>query len=222
MQYAQSFVVSLLEIDPDTPGHLRVNLKLFHSDGSPLLQAGGGIETTALQCRSFSDLRIILQLFDDYALHGLSEWKRAWREFLRLGNLLQFLPSFEFVSSLGQNSDLYRPILEFDTGLHKSRISDQLASLIELVAHEMRDLCVQVAERGKTLPLAGFELANEAGEIVASAELAWPSCRFAVLLDHEVDGTTNFENAGWRVFVADEVRIAPESLLEILPDEVSE
>jgi hypothetical protein len=72
------------------------------------------------------------------------------------------------------------------------------------------------------LPLAGFELANEAGEIVASAELAWPSCRFAVLLDHEVDGTTNFEIAGWRVFVADEVRIAPESLLEILPDEVSE
>ena len=222
MQYAQSFVVSLLEIDPDTPGHLRVNLKLFHSDGSPLLQAGGGIETKALQCRSFSDLRIILQLFDDYAPHGLAEWKRAWREFLRLGNLLQFLPSFEFVSSLGQNSDLYRPILEFDTGLHKSRISDQLASLIELVAHEMRDLCVQVAERGKTLPLAGFELANEAGEIVASAELAWPSCRFAVLLDHEVDGTTNFEIAGWRVFVADEVRIAPESLLEILPDEVSE
>jgi hypothetical protein len=41
-------------------------------------------------------------------------------------------------------------------------------------------------------------------------------------LEHEVDGTHCFETAGWRVFVADDLRTAPEHLLDILPDEVSE
>jgi DEAD/DEAH box helicase domain-containing protein len=109
-RYAQSFAVSLLEPDPDTPGRLRFNYQRSHSGGSPLLEAVGGIETAALRVRSFTDLEARLQLFDDYAHHGPSEWKSAWREFLRLGNLLQFLPHFEFVSSLGLSSELYGPI----------------------------------------------------------------------------------------------------------------
>ena len=139
-RYAHAFLVSLLENDPDTPGRLRFNYQRFHSDGSPLLEAGGGIETAALQVRNFADLEARLQLFDDCAHHGPSEWKLAWREFLRLGNLLQFLPRFEFVSSLGLSSELYRPISDSPTGLEKESISDQLASLVEIVARELRDL----------------------------------------------------------------------------------
>ena len=221
-RYAQAFVVSLLENDPDTLGRLRFNYQRSHSDGSPLLEAGGGIETAALQVRNFADLDVRLRLFDDCADHGLAEWKRAWREFLRIGNLLQFLPRFEFVSSLGLRSELYGPIFETPTGFQKDRVPDQLATLMDLVAQEMRDLCVQVAERGKALPQAGFELTSDAGEIIATAELAWPACHLAVQLEHEVDGTHCFETAGWRVFVADDLRTAPEHLLDILPDEVSE
>jgi hypothetical protein len=201
---------------------LRFNYQRFHSDGSPLLEAGGGIETAALQVRNFADLEARLQLFDDCAHHGPSEWKLAWREFLRLGNLLQFLPRFEFVSSLGLSSELYRPISDSPTGLEKESISDQLASLVEIVARELRDLCAQVAGRGKLLPQAGFEFTSEAGEIIATAELAWPSCRISVLLEHEVDGMSFFETAGWRVFKADDVRTTPEQLFDVLPDEVSE
>jgi DEAD/DEAH box helicase domain-containing protein len=198
-RYAQAFVVSLLENDPDTLGRLRFNYQRSHSDGSPLLEAGGGIETAALQVRNFADLDVRLRLFDDCADHG-----------------------FEFVSSLGLRSELYGPIFETPTGFQKDRVPDQLATLMDLVAQEMRDLCVQVAERGKALPQAGFELTSDAGEIIATAELAWPACHLAVQLEHEVDGTHCFETAGWRVFVADDLRTAPEHLLDILPDEVSE
>jgi hypothetical protein len=93
---------------------------------------------------------------------------------------------------------------------------------VELVARELKDLCAQVAGQGKPLPQAGFELTNEAGEIIATAELAWPSCRVAVLLEHEVDRMSFFETAGWRVFRADDVRTAPEQLFDVLPNEVSE
>ena len=220
-RYAQAFVVSLLKNDPDVPDRLQLNLLQPHLDGSPLLQALGGIETSALQNRNLANLEIHLQLFDDFAHHGIPEWKRAWREFLRLGNLLQFLPHLQFVSSVGLGRELYRPILESSVELQEDKISDQLVSLVELVALEMRDLCAQVARSHKLLPHAGFELTNDAGEIVATAELAWPSRQIAVLLDHEVDGLRFFEAAGWRAFIAENVRTAPEQLLNLLPNEVS-
>jgi len=220
--YAQSFVVSLLENDPDTPGRLRLHWQRTHSDGSPLLQAEGGMDSAALQARDFANLNVRLRLFDDYAHHGLVEWKRAWREFLRLGNLLQFLDHFDFVSSLGLNDEVYAPIFEPARRPREGAVPNQLAALMELVAPEMHDLCRRAAERGKALPEAGFELTSEEGEIIATAELAWPVCRLAVLLEHEADRARCFETAGWRVFFADAVQSAPEALLDLLPDEVSE
>jgi DEAD/DEAH box helicase domain-containing protein len=220
--YAQSFVVSLLENDPDTPGRLRLQWQRTHSDGSPLLQAEGGMDSAALQARDFANLNVRLCLFDDYAHHGLVEWKRAWREFLRLGNLLQFLDHFDFVSSLGLNDEVYAPIFEPARRPREGAVPDQLAALMELVAPEVHDLCRRAAERGKALPEAGFELTSEEGEIIATAELGWPVCRLAVLLEHEADGARCFETAGWRVFFADAVLSAPEALLDLLPDEVAE
>jgi DEAD/DEAH box helicase domain-containing protein len=220
--YAQSFVVSLLENDPDTPGRLRLHLQRTHSDGSPLLQAEGGMDSTALQARDFANLNVRLCLFDDYAHHGPVEWKRAWREFLRLGNLLQFLDHFDFVSSLRMNGEVYAPIFEPARKPMKGVVPDQLAGLIELVAPEMHDFCRRVAERGKVMPEAGFELTGEEGEIIATAELAWPSCCLAILLEHEGAGAHRFEVAGWRVFLADAVLSSMEPLLDLLPDEVAE
>ena len=220
--YAQSFVVSLLENDPDTPGRLRLQWQRSHQDGSALLQAEGGMDSAALQGRDFANLNVRLRLFDDYAHHGPVEWKRAWREFLRLGNLLQFLDHFEFVSSLGLDGELYAPIFEPAPGPREGVVPDHLAALMELVAPEMRDLCRKVAERGKALPEAGFELTSEDGEIVATAELAWPGCHVAVVLEHEGEGLHRFVTAGWRVFLADAVLSALEPLLELLPDEVAE
>jgi DEAD/DEAH box helicase domain-containing protein len=219
--YAHSFMVSLLESDPNVSGRLQLHFHRSHSDGSPLLQAEGGMEATALQGRDFAKLNVRLRLFDDYAHHGLAEWKRSWREFLRLGNLLQFLDHFEFVSSLGLVGELYGPIFEPAPKAQKVVVPDRLAALLELVAPEVRDLCRKVAQRSKTLPEAGFELTSAEGEIVSTAELAWPAHRIAVLLEHEHDRAHCFESAGWRVFDADAVLNTPEPLVELLPDEVA-
>jgi DEAD/DEAH box helicase domain-containing protein len=179
------------------------------------------MDSAALQGRDFTNLNVRLCLFDDYAHHGPVEWKRAWREFLRLGNLLQFLDHFDFVSSLGLNGEVYAPIFEPAPRPQEGVVPDQLAALLELVAPEIHGLCRKAAERGKVLPEAGFELTDE-GEIIATAELAWPACRLAVLLEHEADGAHCFETAGWRVFFADAILNAPEPLLDLLPDEVAE
>ena len=164
--YAQSFVVSLLENDPDTPGRLRLQWQRSHQDGSALLQAEGGMDSAALQGRDFANLNVRLRLFDDYAHHGPVEWKRAWREFLRMGNLLQFLDHIEFVSSLGLDGELYAPIFEPALEPREGAVPDQLAALMELVAPEIRDLCRKIAERGKALPEAGFELATRRARLL--------------------------------------------------------
>ena len=225
--YARALAISLLENDPDKPGALRLRVHRNHSDGSPLLHAEGEMLAADLQARAFEALFLRLHLFDDYAHHGITEWKRAWREFLRLGNLLQFLLRFDFVSSIGLADEMYQPI--FDSGrVCKSPIGadgfvpDQLATLLELVDAEVSDLCRAIARRRKILPEPGFELTNPQGEIVATAELAWPAFRIAVLLRHEADGAGHFEAEGWRVHMSELILGTPEMLLDLLPNEVSE
>ena len=61
-RYAQAFVISLLENDPDNPGRLRLHWERTHSDGSPLLRAEGGMEAAALQARDFANLRCAASL----------------------------------------------------------------------------------------------------------------------------------------------------------------
>jgi DEAD/DEAH box helicase domain-containing protein len=96
----------------------------------------------------------------------------------------------------------------------------RLASPMELVAPEFRDLCHKIANSGKALPESGFELASETGEIVATAELAWPDPKIAVLMENEAGGAADFEAAGWQVFHGDTIVAGPEPLLAVLPDEV--
>ncbi|MDM7995624.1 MAG: DEAD/DEAH box helicase [Acidobacteriota bacterium] len=217
--YAQAFVISLLEQDASQPGLLRGTWQKNHIDGSPLLRAEGQMEARALQMRDFAKLSFRLQLFDDYAHRGPGDWKRAWREFLRLGNLLQFMDQFEFVTSIGLAEDRYRPILEQEMSVGTPAASDTLASLLEFVSPEMRDLCRLIAEKRKKLPEPGFELTTREGEIIATAELAWPDCRIAIMLAEEAEGKERFETAGWQVFLADVVLSNPDQLIALLPAE---
>ena len=115
---------------------------------------------------------------------------------------------------------MYGPIIEAaerDQGV----VTDRLAILLEAVAPEVRDLCRKVAELGKALPEAGFELTSQEGEIVATAELAWSACRVAVLLDHEAEGAPHFETSGGRVFHVGSVLGTLQPLFDQLPDEDS-
>jgi hypothetical protein len=166
-------------------------------------------------------------LFDDYAHHGIADWKKAWREFLRLGNLLQFIIRFDFVSSLGLADDIYHSIFDWErsakgTASTDGAVPNRLIVLLELVDAAVRDLCRIIAERGKTLPEAGFELTSPEGEIIATAELAWPASKIALLLEHEAQGSGRFEAEGWRIYASDLVLSAPELLLDVLPNEVAE
>lgn len=218
--YAHSYTASWLEKSSGGDSSPRIERRNSYPDNTPLLGVDGNLPAEAVPNFDLSRISVRLQLHDDHAQHDPMRWKKGWREFLRLGNLLQFVDQFEFVSSLGLKNDVYGRL--FEETKSAGAVSARLASLLELVTYDLRELCRRIAEGGKALPEAGFELTNEEGEITATAELAWPVARVAVLLDHELDRRRHFSDIGWQVFEATSVIALPYPLLNILPNEVSE
>ena len=216
---AEAFAVSLLEQNPSAQGHLRISKQQKHADGSPLLEAEGEVEAESVKERDFGRLRLRVQLHDDHAHKDEATWKRTWREFLRLGNLLQFLPGLEYVCSSGVAEGAYELI--FETPKVKDSIVRDAATqaLLEEVVPELRDLCGALLSEGKPMPEGGYEFTDEQGEIVATAELAWPEFKLVVLQPDEEPGRGRFEAQNWVVLTTSEVLAVPDVLRSRLADE---
>jgi DEAD/DEAH box helicase domain-containing protein len=182
--------------------------RLTHKNSKDVVLVRGviGIEEDAVKAKKLNRFIATFRLDDVEAEKDLIAWKRAWREFLRLMNLLQFARPLEFVSALGLRDHAYGSLLD-EGSVPLESIPDNLAPLLELVDSRLRPLIRRIAERNGRLPEPGFELTSELGEILATAELAWPDLRVAVLLDAEETFRTEFERRGWKVFSAEQVTV---------------
>lgn len=208
---AQAFAGSLLEPDLKTPSQLRVERQTVHADGAPLLRADGRLSVEAIRKGDYAAMTLRFELSDSEAHHGATEWRKTWRDFLWLFNFLQFLRSSEFVTSLGLAEGRYGAMEETLTG---PDASGALLKLLDLAALAVHPLCRMVAKAGRQLPEPGYELAAEDGEVIAEAELAWPTSRVAVLLPERAAERHLFEDRGWRTFSAEQDVF---ELLKLLP-----
>jgi DEAD/DEAH box helicase domain-containing protein len=130
------------------------------------------------------DVTLVVRLFDDADIASdATEFRRSWNGFLRLYNFLQFLPRALFVTTQGLSAALYAqlPDLREEAG-PGSGGSAGLQRLIQLTDPAVHDLLRAVEVAGKVLPTAGYELTGADGAVLATAELAWPVERLAVLL----------------------------------------
>ena len=73
-------------------------------------------------------------------------------------------------------------------------------SVMALATEALHDAMAQWAALGLRKPEVGFELADQRGQVLAEAELAWPPERVAVLEDDRADARARFAHAGWRVY----------------------
>ena len=60
--------------------------------GRWLSAAGVSLSLADLQAWKLGEIAATLRLMDDHAAQLGATWKGAWREFLRVGNVLQFAP----------------------------------------------------------------------------------------------------------------------------------
>jgi DEAD/DEAH box helicase domain-containing protein len=184
--------------------------------GSPLL-AAGLVRAEAQRLRQMEGLSAASRLFDEAAASDRAAWKRTWRAWLRLFNILQFANAAEFVATSGLREGLYDSLL----GLEVPRVRDQapggLAALLADVDVSLRPLVQAVAAAGRTLPSPGFELVGGDGAIAGTAELAWERVKIAVLMDHEVEYLERFVGQGWTTYVAAAMAEWQDSLIASLP-----
>jgi DEAD/DEAH box helicase domain-containing protein len=151
------------------------------------------------------------RLFDEAASEDRLKWKQDWRRFLQWFNLLQFAGPVNFVTSSGLSDGLYGAMLVPEL------VGQEQTIFVDLVDASLRGLITQLEAAGKMLPQAGYELAAEDGEIVATAELAWEEPLIALLLEHEWEQRAEFETRGWKVYRAAEVIASQTALIEELP-----
>jgi DEAD/DEAH box helicase domain-containing protein len=132
-------------------------------------------------------------------------------------NIYQFIPDAIFITTKGISEGQYL-WLTADSAMQKDRMDDESGALSALEAvtdgHIHPFLSFLVAH-GVPLPEPGFELCDEKGEIIATAELGWPDKKIAFLRDNEKDYEQIFGAKGWRTVALDAVIADPSLCLKM-------
>ncbi|ABK43864.1 DEAD/DEAH box helicase domain protein [Magnetococcus marinus MC-1] len=153
-------------------------------------------------------MRLVANLPDSDAAREQEGFESIWNGFIRLYNLLQFLPHAFCVTSDGQSKRAYEKLEIKDakvqpTGPGEPEAHGWSDDVLELADESLHGLLADLAKTGWPEPEVGYELADASGEIVGEAEVAWETERIAIVMDDESKGA--FTQAQWKVFTADEV-----------------
>ena len=189
----------------------------FRAIKQPGICAFAGIAVADLPTWNLTNLTAVLRLQDENApVLNIAPWKSAWREFLRMANILQFAPGVVWVTTLGLAENLYGGLLDVEKV--ERHIPTEIDSLLENIFDEgARAFARTVHENGRVLPEPGYELAGADNEIFGIAELAWPDLKICVLSASQEEYRHSATSTGWTVFAMQDLAQDPKPLLTQLP-----
>jgi len=144
------------------------------------------------------------------------EFKNVWNGFLRLYNLMQFLPECLFVTAQGLQDNVYQalefvfasdtsPARHADTDLHLSEYAD-------LLDGDVLGALRTLASEGVFIPDANsvpYELCGPHGDIRGQAELAWEEQHIAFIYQGDTESQQAFERAGWTIYTVEDLTARP-------------
>ena len=133
----------------------------------------------------------------------------AWREWLRLGNLFQFLPHGLLTTPgwTGAEQPVAVDTPTVPNAASESPEQQQRQStwkaIVELAiqeCHLLLNALKPLLETSLPLPEDGYELIGPRGEVIAQAELAWANHHLAVVVDPaDLDAFTEQQWACWKI-----------------------
>ncbi len=162
--------------------------------------------------RDPQQISVTLRLDDGFDQRVENDFRTAWRQFLLLANLYQFLPGFvpvttEYVEQFGTLP--VEPAITAATG----PLSVDWQAAFTYAASSCVDLLRVCQEAQLPAPIVGYELPDAAGRVSATAELAWEDRRVAIFLpDHAIEREL-FEQAGWRTFESEQPPVVVQALI---------
>lgn len=139
-------------------------------------------------------------------------FKSAWQGFLRVYNVLQFLPKTGFFTRQGLQQGVYEcirwhagvPAQAFHPAISTHKPGDELRTLLEMTVASLHEALIQLTDKHLPIPVVGFELQHADSEILAEAELAWEGRKIAGLLAGQMDQADIFQRHGWDVLELDD------------------
>jgi DEAD/DEAH box helicase domain-containing protein len=136
-------------------------------------------------------------------------FEREWIGFLRLYNLMQFLPMGFCFTSTGLSKGIYDKLLIDKANKRGEKTTDILfddewKELKNLVSKAFQSLIDELVKENIAVPEVGYELQSDDGAIIAEAELAWESKKLVVLSQEQSCYTELFVNQGWKAFMIDD------------------
>ena len=161
-------------------------------------------------------IECVARFFDEPEIASKPGFKAAWIGFLRAYNVFQFLPRSFFATSRGLEANAYATLTDITTRSRDhqpANVNPELGELLDLTAPEARSLLRLIGSEGLPLPEPGYELAGGAGEVIATAELAWPGIKLALLLESETNAESAFSKANWTTHLMAAVQSNPQDYL---------
>lgn len=150
-------------------------------------------------------------VFDTGKTSNEEAFKAGWQGFLRLYNLLQFIPATGFTTLEGAGKGIYeaiewrfaaaalKPESSAGEGADSSYASEVLKDTDETLHEGLRRLI----DKNLPLPQVAYELQDKSGEIIAEAELGWVEQRIAGLLPHQEAYIHLFVGNSWMAVILD-------------------
>ena len=131
--------------------------------------------------------------------------RTAWRRFLALSNLVQFLPYAAAVTPQGLDEGLYEfprwPRLKGADASVKEELPNEWQTAIDEAIGDAEEGLRALFAAGTPPPTVGYELQDETGVVVAEGELAWPLQHVTVLLAEAAEHKAIWESRGWHAVI---------------------
>jgi DEAD/DEAH box helicase domain-containing protein len=133
----------------------------------------------------------------------------VWRSWIWIFNVVQTLPGFLMATGRGLENRDYE-VLSAPAKSVSSVVPGEAERMsawretLDAIAEAVRSGTSQLAQAGVPPPdRIGFEQADDDGNVVAEAELAWSADRTVVILESQREYSPMWESLGWRVVVAE-------------------
>lgn len=184
---------------------------LFWDQEGQLLRTLLGIPLASVAQKESSDAHLVILLETERGIEN-DDFKGAWQGFLRLYNLMQFLPKTGFFTTTGIAKGVYESIpwilaeggVDRDVSIHQAgELGKEWLEVMTYVDSTLHSILQEISGTGFPVPEVGYELTDASGEIVAEAELAWPNWRVAVLISGDEAGMGGWHNSGWELVHVD-------------------
>lgn len=190
---------------------------------SSRLQVWSAVDLKRHQQKAPTGSLVLLQLDDTPGPNPnlpQDQLQNSWNEALRLLNLYQFLPHVYAVTTTATREgnqpmlvNLPRARVQLGTNEHVT--DERWIQMKEIILEDdLLPALDQMAQEDWPLPIAGYELADETGKVVAETELAWTEAKVAILAT--ADNQDTCAQAGWYTLTVEAALSAMETLRDRL------